>query len=139
MSLASLACQTRQIALFTQTAHWFTQGATFKQDHVLLGEIYDSLAELLDSFAERAIGTGLEDVSELSPATQAECIEQAPECNFKNPMESMVCLLRLLTGLLEAIDTESDTASLGTQDLLSAAASDVEKLVYFLTQRLKTA
>lgn len=147
--LSNFVWELRFYSMAAQAAHWRVFGPSSYSDHLLYGVVYEKLDELLDPIAERLTAMSqLDDMKFVSPVAQAEYVatrmrDVAPrlEESLLDPSLTAAFFYEELFSLSNKMRAfASDLAhcgqiSLGLEDLLAAAAGELETLVFFLERR----
>jgi DNA-binding ferritin-like protein len=127
------------------THHWQTRGSTYYGDHLLFQRLYEDLDDEIDQLAERAVGTGgvnlvNTDLVFNHAAQFVQCMKPDQEANpgpeglAALSLSAEKCFLGLLDVAYKLLETR-EALSMGTDDLLQAAANLHEEHVYLLQQR----
>ncbi len=120
-----------------RTAHWQTKGMGYYGNHLLLKKIYEETEELADKFAERLVGVCGTDCVELADQYQ----RTFPFINeWSQEMDPLLRSWRAANGILAQLQRAYDSLkaegsmTLGVDDLIMSAASDIEQQIYLLQQ-----
>lgn len=132
-----LATLYRAAQFYAHTAHHFAKGATFYQDHEVLGELYAAYESAYDSLVERMIGNGEPfNAQQILTNAAAEANRYADPATFSQQTSFQV-LLGIEQRIRASIDIQIQSQTQGTQNLLAQLADDSEMRNYKLQQRLK--
>lgn len=122
-----------------QEAHWCVMGPTFYGDHLLFQRLYESVAEQVDTLAEKMVaahGPAAVRSSALAPKFELWLAQwQQVECLHERGLrseEAVQAALRRAYDGLKALGT----LTLGMDDFLMATASEHETNEYLLKQVL---
>lgn len=144
--LVEIVYSMRFVSMLSQTMHWLVVGPSSGQDHELFKKVYSSVNDMLDSLAERVVGTEELDASDLSVSDQAGAVSDYGDASeddhtamHDGGMGSKL-LLEELSYILELIE-EADglDVSVGTCNLLEGQADTIDQLMYHLGRRTRTA
>jgi DNA-binding ferritin-like protein len=110
----------------------------FKQDHEMLGDIYEKADGHYDSIIERLIGLGRTPNIPTINLQAAQKLQQLV-LSYKENAECFSAILNLNKQILQNIEmlAKSPGISQGTLQLIGGHADEIEKENYFLGQRLK--
>lgn len=130
--LCELLCAYRYGSMAIQHYHWEVRGATFKQDHLMLGDVYELLDGFVDGLGERIVGLGGD-----APDESKQGALTAKWSSSNGRIESMYAAY----SLLQALTTKTNAVATmvtdeGTKDLVAGYADDLEQQCYFLRQRV---
>jgi starvation-inducible DNA-binding protein len=126
--------------LYTQlkTAHWNIKGPSFAALHPLLDEIASSVLEQNDAIAERAVTLGGIARGSLRAAAKNSRLEEAPEATRDTELVRALVgrVAAYLVGVRESRAVADELRDVDTADLLTQAATDLEKYGWFLNASL---
>lgn len=129
--------QTNASILITKFAHWNVKGAGFHPTHKLFDEIYELLADSVDTIAERitALGGVAEGLPvDVPPMHYGASGSDTVEVHFK-AMADMIG--NLSNTYQKAASDAGKLLDLNTQDVYITLGRDVEKQLYFLEATLR--
>ena len=144
-TLVDLVYRMRYVSMLSQTAHWFVSGATSKQDHELMKMVYEGLNDMLDSVAERLVGTKELDASDLTIGEQAKAVAGlSPSSNsliaaMHDGKAAAKIMLSEIEGIKKVINSvvESPSITDGTRNMLEGHSDELDQMGYHLGQRVK--
>lgn len=127
-------------ASIVHQVHWYMRGPGFLYLHPKMDELMDSLNDHLDEISERLITIGGQPFSTLVEFSSNSGLAETPG-NFDKSMAEQLQLLvdtyKYLAALfqvgLDVTDEEGDAPS---NDIFTAAKSDVDKTIWMLTAEL---
>jgi DNA-binding ferritin-like protein len=136
----------RANSIASQNAHWMSKGETFYGDHLMYERIYNENAAEIDSFVEKVIPIlGEKSISPVeSLEITLEILKSCADIKAESPAEEILKLsleiekltLKMLEDLYKDMK-ESNTITLGMDDLLMAMCNSHEGHIYLLSQRVK--
>lgn len=131
----------RGLVIIYHHAHWTAQHESFYGDHLLFDKLYKETTSHMDDAAEKTVGVfGAEHLSmENHIKTAHEFVSDIFRKKSSDPAQ--ICLLAEETFLefskqLYDMLKENKTMTLGVDDMIMATASDHERHVYLLKQRV---
>jgi len=143
--LGALLSYLRALAFLHQTHHWQTRGPTFYADHLLFERLYNETLPLIDSLAERSVGSG--SLSLVNPVIQGAfqfsiikdlysdaLIEAGPEQCVHISLKGVLNFLALLR-IGYARMEDKGLLSHGIDNLLQGISDTSETFLYLLQQR----
>lgn len=133
--MKTIAIMLRALQFGAHNAHNLAKGPTFMEDHEHFADLYAAYEKEYDDVVERMIGTG-SDVDLVSINKTA--MDLAGSMDNSSSDSSFAVILAADKKLMAAVENESDSASLGTQDLLQKIADACERRQYAIQQRLAT-
>lgn len=117
------------LSLLAKQAHWNLKGRNFRSVHLQLDEVVDLARAHMDVLAERAIAVGVNpDGRVATVAAQTESPQL--QAGYLQDDKAITAMVDILTGQRDRFRARieaTDTADQVTQDLLIAAAQDLEK------------
>jgi len=143
--LGAVVSLLRAASIVHQSHHWQTRGGNFYGDHLLFDRIYNESLPLIDSVAERAVGSGSRDL--VCPKTQTRLAADLTEiwCDSAEEPTSfdMVaisfkveqCVVSCLKTAREALEAKGQLSD-GTDNLLQGVSDKHEEFLYLLQQRV---
>ena len=136
--MEELAILFRFKQLLGQQCHQMVSRSVFKQDHEMLGDIYEKADGHYDSIIERLIGLGRTPNIPTINLQAAQKLQQLV-LSYKENAECFSAILNLNKQILQNIEmlAKSPGISQGTLQLIGGHADEIEKENYFLGQRLK--
>ena len=144
--LSFIAC-TKATEMWFHAAHHVTKGKGFAGDHnILYSKIYELLGDDYDSLVEK--GIGLYDEEQLACPILISSLASKIVCQFDSPVNKddyeiahigLHVLLSHLDNLENFYSQIENTQSftIGFDDLLASMANEYERYIYMLKQRLK--
>lgn len=144
--LTYIAC-TKATEMWFHAAHHVTKGKGFAGDHnILYSKIYDLLGDDLDALIEK--GIGLYDEEQLACPIIISKLASKLICNFDSPVNrsddeiahiGFHVLSHHLNSLERLYNKIENTQSftIGFDDLLASMANEYERYIYMLKQRIK--
>jgi len=147
--LSNLVWELRFWQLASQTAHWRVFGPSSYSDHLLYGQVYEKLADLVDPLAERLTALSqFDDEKYVDPVQQAKYVysrmkklgPSLQEVLLDADSTSLFFYQELLAlsrkfRSLSSTFRKSGILTLGLEDLLATTANEIEILVFFLERR----
>jgi len=120
-----------------QTNHWRVRGLCFYGQHLLLQRLYEKTFELEDSFGERLVGYF--GPSAVEPKAQAEMTLAwiSKWSQIPDPILQSLAVANDISKTIErayASMKESGHMTLGLDDLLMSASSQIDEHIYLLQQ-----
>ena len=129
----------RSLAIIHQQAHWVSAGQPQYGDHLLFQRLYDGVSGNIDTAAEKTIGIfeSEMDVSKHISMTSTFVNKFYVEKDLIK--RSLIAEKSFLTFSKQLYDDlkQSDSMSLGLDDMIMAIASEHETFVYLLNNRSK--
>jgi hypothetical protein len=144
--LTYIAC-TKATEMWFHAAHHVTKGKGFAGDHnILYSKIYELLGDDYDSLVEK--GIGLFDEEQLACPILISQIASKLLSNFQSPVncsdhEIATTGLQVLIDHLQSLEylydelENSESFTIGFDDLLASMANEYERYIYMLKQRIK--
>lgn len=126
------------------TSHWQVKGSSFYGDHELMGRIYTSLIEEIDTLAEKIVGTyGVEAVNAVEQAQLManHLLPLAEAHSMNDPIRRALLIEEGLQVIFKnAYDMlkEQGGLTLGMDDFIMSMANAHETNLYLLRQRCDT-
>jgi DNA-binding ferritin-like protein len=145
-AMAKYTAMLRGLAIIHQQAHWTSKANNYYGDHLLLDRIYNAASEQVDGAAERTIGLygakaiTLKDHMDVTMSFVNDVMNDSSDEGAEGLIErSLVAEESFLDFSKKLYDSlkDSNTMTLGLDDLIMANASAHEESVYLLKQRLK--
>jgi len=147
--LSQLVWELRFLSMASQVAHWRVFGPSSYGDHLLFGQVYEKLNELLDPLAERLTAfSQFEDEVYVSPLAQAQYVYDRTRALYPELQKSLMDAeetslffyqhLLSLTKQMRAFGSllrEGDFLTYGLEDMLASTSNELETLVFFLERR----
>ena len=129
-----------------QSFHWGTSGRDFYEDHLLFEKLYNNLSEEADKVAEKFVGMCSPNVVCPVDLSAQRCVVYEnimDDLNISSGGNSLIlralyaesCFLNVSETLYDKLE-ESETLTLGMDDLLTSIYSDHEDNMYFLKQKV---
>ncbi|MFA5861130.1 MAG: DNA starvation/stationary phase protection protein Dps [Candidatus Thermoplasmatota archaeon] len=128
--------------LYAQTkhAHWNVKGPGFFQAHKLFDELAEAVEGHADSLAERATALGGTALGTVRMSAQGSSLQE-----FPSDLENDMAFVRALADrygeharkMGEGITSAVEHGDLGTADLLTSIAGELDKDLYFLESHLQ--
>jgi len=141
--LAVLLSATRALSMLHQANHWRAFGDPFYGDHLMYERAYDSVAEDIDSVAERLVGlAGDALIDPVTSASQtARILHEAMQAMGSTQDDILRASLDAETYYADMLETvvaaleSKDQLSYGTDNLLAGIADKHEGLMYLFKRR----
>lgn len=147
--LSNMVWELRFWSIASQTAHWRVFGPSSYSDHLLYGQVYEKLSDLLDPLAERLTAMSqFDDEKYVDPLKQAKYVyarmkvlgPALKDALLDADMTALFFYEELLSlsrkfRLLSSSFKKEGFLTLGLDDLLASTANDIEILVFFLERR----
>lgn len=133
----SILAALQAAALTHQVHHWMAKGPTFFADHGLFERLYNTLPELIDQVAEKAVGVGvvLTDGDQAhNIATYVGMFSRGGHDMVARSLKATYVCLEVVRQTLEALEAK-DLLSHGVSNLLEGVADKLETSAYLLQQR----
>ena len=117
------------LSLQAKQAHWNLVGPHFRSLHLQLDEVVDIARQHTDTLAERAIAIGVNPDGRAETVARSMHGDQIPDGYIKDRdvVAAFVALLGRIAERLRVRIAETDEPDPVTQDLLIAAAQDIEQ------------
>ena len=125
------------------TSHWQVSGDNFYGDHELMGRIYASLVDEIDTLAEKIVGTygvGAVDAVEQAQLMANQLLPLAEAHSMNNPIKRALIIEEGLQVIFKNIYDklkDQDGLTLGLDDFIMSMASAHETNLYLLRQRCR--
>jgi len=129
----------RALYLVHQNNHWETHGNNYYGNHLLLKRLYESVSEMVDEAAEKAMGV-FGEIENLNISNIAEKFlsnRNSPEDYLKSSLEAEKAFLEVAENLYESLK-ELDEITLGMDDMIMSQCNNSELHCYLLQQALKS-
>lgn len=122
------------LTLQAKQAHWNLIGSNFRSLHLQLDEVVDVARQHTDTLAERAIAIGVNPDGRAETVAKSAHNDQVPEGYIKDRdvVTAFVALLGRIAERFRVRIAETDEPDPVTQDLLIAAAQDIEQQHWML-------
>ncbi|MQA95100.1 MAG: DNA starvation/stationary phase protection protein [Streptosporangiales bacterium] len=117
------------LSLLAKQAHWNLKGRNFRSVHLQLDEVVDAAREHMDLLAERAIAIGVNPDGRAATVA-AQTHSPQFDAGYLQDDKAIAAMVDILTGQRDRFRERvnvTDEADQVTQDLLIAAAQDIEK------------
>lgn len=124
------------------TSHWQVKGSNFYGDHELMGKVYTTLIEEIDTLAEKIVGTyGGESVNmvEQSQLMANQLLPLAEAHSMNDPLRRALIIeegLQVIFKNTYAMLKEQGGLTLGLDDFIMSMANTHESNLYLLKRRL---
>lgn len=145
--LAALLAYLKAEAWIHQAHHWQTRGDTYYGDHLLFERLYNDANGMVDSLAEKAVGTGNHLL--VQPLLQGSFLLDVLKSLYGDapvnppsdiyPVLSLRAVLRLLAfeKLVYGVLEQKGQLTHGIDNMLQGIADKHEEFAYLLKQRCK--
>lgn len=128
------------LSMALKQAHWNLKGANFIAVHELLDQIKARLDPNLDEFAERIKqldGTAVGTVEEVAKATTLKPYPTGITSSADHVQEIAERMRAYGARVREAIDTTEDAGDAATADILTSAAREADKDLWFIESHIE--
>jgi len=131
--MKTIAIMLRALQFGAHNAHNLAKGPTFMEDHEHFADLYGAYEGEYDDVVERMIGlrVGIDLIY-----INKMAMDLAASMDTSSSSASFSAILAADKNLMAAVEAESGSASLGSQDLLQKIADACERRQYKIQQRL---
>jgi DNA-binding ferritin-like protein len=137
--LGAMVAVLRAASIVHQSHHWQSKGSNFYGDHLLYERIYGESLGFIDQVAERAVGSGSEDL--VCPKRHALIVNGLVEFWCIDPTDPVRISLTIERCVVDCLATArkylemNGQLSDGTDNLLQGVSDKHEEFIYLLQQR----
>lgn len=138
--LNSRLAETVDLALQAKQAHWNVKGPNFIALHKLFDEVAETMRELSDEVAERAVALGGTAEGTAPVIADRSSLPEYPlsAVNWRDHVEALSTSLSAFGKHIRAdIDTTTEMGDADTADLFTQVSREVDKYLWFVEAHLQ--